>query len=310
MSDCITTHFPSHTGEGSIAAHTWLPDCSEGEIKGVIQFVHGMSEYVKRFDHVAQYLTGLGYVFAGEDHAGHGESLPDDEHTGFFAKEDGWNKVVLDTYELHKQLKQRYPDKKHILYGHSMGSFIARACASRYPGEYDAFIFSGTAGHNPGIGLGKLIAAREIKHRGAMGHSRLLDALVIGPYIQSVRNRRTDFDWLSRDPEGVDKYIDDPLCGFNFRCAGYRDLFCGLEEVSRKDWAGKVPNVPIYIVSGDKDPVGGMGKGVREVCDRLVRSGKTHVVLQLYKGGRHEMHNETNSDEVLRGIAAFLRGNL
>ena len=85
---------------------------------------------------------------------------------------------------------------------------------------------------------------------------------------------------------------------------------CGLEEVSRKDWAGKVPNVPIYIVSGDKDPVGGMGKGVREVCDRLVRSGKTHVVLQLYKGGRHEMHNETNSDEVLRGIAAFLRGNL
>lgn len=203
MSDCITTHFPSHTGEGSIAAHTWLPDCSEGEIKGVIQFVHGMSEYVKRFDHVAQYLTGLGYVFAGEDHAGHGESLPDDEHTGFFAKEDGWNKVVLDTYELHKQLKQRYPDKKHILYGHSMGSFIARACASRYPGEYDAFIFSGTAGHNPGIGLGKLIAAREIKHRGAMGHSRLLDALVIGPYIQSVRNRRTDFDWLSRDPEVV-----------------------------------------------------------------------------------------------------------
>ncbi len=308
MSECITTHFPSHTGEGSIAVHTWLPDCPREAIKGVIQFVHGMSEYVKRFERMAEFFTERDYVFSGEDHAGHGESLIDGEHTGYFAAEDGWNKIVLDTYELHLMLKTQYPDKKHILYGHSMGSFIARACASRYPGEYDAFIFSATAGHNPGLWLGKLVADREIKRRGGMAHSKLLNIMVMGPYVKSVKGRRTNFDWLSRDAEQVDKYRADPLCGFSFRCAGYRDLFDGLAEVSRRDWAKRVPNVPIYIVSGDNDPVGGMGRGVREVCDRLLRSGKTHVVLQLYKGGRHEMHNEINSDEVLRGIAAFLRG--
>lgn len=308
MSECITTHFPSHTGEGNIAAHTWLPDCPESEIKGVIQFVHGMSEYVKRFDHVAKCLNGLGYVFSGEDHAGHGESLVDPDHTGYFAAEDGWNKIILDTFELHKQLKARYPDKKHILYGHSMGSFMARACASRYPGEFDAFIFSGTAGHNPAIGIGKALVKAELRRHGGFGHSELLNKLAMGGFVTSVKNRRTNFDWLSRDEKVVDDYIADPLCGFSFRCAGYRDLFDGLDEVSRRDWAKKVPNVPIYIFSGDHDPVGNMGKGVREVADRLISSGHTHVVMQLYEGGRHEMHNETNSEEVLKGIEAFLRG--
>lgn len=308
MCECVTIHYPSNTGEGNIAAHIYRPNCNDGEIKGVIQFVHGMSEYVKRFESMAEFFCNLGYVFAGEDHAGHGESLVDGDHTGYFAAEDGWNKVVLDTYELHLILKKHFPDKKHILYGHSMGSFIARACASRYQGEFAAFIFSATSGGNPALPFAKLIANIEIKRKGAMAHSKLLNVLVMGPYVKSVKHRRTNFDWLSSDARQVDKYIADPMCGFSFRCAGYRDLFDGLAEVSRSDWAEKVPNVPIYILSGDRDPVGDMGKGVRKVCSRLLKAGKTHVVIQIYKGGRHEMHNEINSDEVLRGIAAFLRG--
>lgn len=126
----------------------------------------------------------------------------------------------------------------------------------------------------------------------------------------SVKNRRTAFDWLSKDEAVVDAYIADPLCGFSFRCAAYRDLFEGLDEVSRKTWSDAVPDVPIYVLAGDADPVGTFGRGPRRVCNNLIKSGKTKVFLQIYHGGRHEMHNETERDEVLHGIAAFLRGNL
>ena len=304
MSEYRKEFFPSNTGECRIAVHCWKP---EGEIKGVVQFVHGMSEYVCRFEHVAKYLNDLGYVFCGEDHAGHGESIPDEAHKGFFADEDGWDKLVADIMQLHKKLKEEYPGVKHILYGHSMGSFLSRTCAARFPDEFDAFIWSGTAGKNPAMPLAKFIAEMEIKRRGGRGLSPLLNSLVFGPYAKSVKNARTEFDWLSTDESVVDKYVADPLCGFNFKCAAYRDMFKGLMEISTKKWLKAVPNVPIYIFSGAKDPVGSMGKGPRKLCDKLRKNGKTQVRLQLYENGRHEMHNETNKDEVLKGIAAFLK---
>lgn len=307
MSIYTLSYFPSHTGECNIAVHTWIPSCPPDQIKGVIQYVHGMSEYAKRIEHVALFLNDLGFVFAGEDHAGHGESIADEAHMGFFADKDGWNKAVLDTFELHKILKRTYPGKSQILYGHSMGSFIARDCAARFPNEFNAFIFSGTAGHHSLILLGILIANIEILLHGPMGKCPLLDTLVFAPFVKSVKNYRTDFDWISSDAKVVYRYIEDPLCGYGFTCAGYRDLFIGLRNISRRNWATNVANVPIYIISGDEDPVGGMGKGVREVSDRLIKSGKTRVMLQLYKAKRHELHNEVNSDEVLKGIAAFLK---
>lgn len=305
MSKYTISYFKFNTVEGRVAVHTWLPDCEICAVKGVIQIVHSMGEHVKCYEHLAEYFNQFGYIFAGEDHAGHGESIMSDEHTWYFAEEEGWNKILLDTFELHKKLKQMYGNKKYILYGHSVGSLIARACASRYPGEFSAFIFSGISEKSLAIPLVKFIVKMEIRRKGLMAHSRLVDRLVDGVYGKYEASHKTRYDCLSEASEKSDSLIENQSCGFRLRCASYRDLLDGMEEVSRNDWARKVPNVPIYLLAGACGSVGDNGKGVRKVCNKLIKSGKTHVALQIYKDDRN---NENKLDEEIKGIAAFLRG--
>ena len=296
--------YPSKTGLCEIAAYKWLP---EGEPKAVVQIVHGMAEHAKRYDDIAKYLNTLGYAVYAEDHPGHGASINGKGVKGYFAPKDGWSLVIADIMALHNKAKADYPGVPHILYGHSMGSFLARTCASRYPNEFDAFIFSGTAGKNVILPVAKAIATANAKRNGGKVPDEQLNSLGFGAYVKKIADPRTPFDWLSRDNAVVDEYEKDDLCGFTFTSTGFRDMFEGLGEVSGKKWAEKVPNVPILMLAGAEDPVGNYGKGVLEVTDNLKRTGHTHVVLQLYEGGRHEMHNETNREEVYRGIAAFLR---
>lgn len=296
--------YPSSTGLCDIAAYKWLPD---GEPRAVVQIVHGMAEHMERYTKLAEYLTALGYAVYGEDHAGHGASINGKGIKGYFAPEDGWTKVVTDTMKLHEMAKADFPGAKFVLYGHSMGSFLARTIAARFPEEFDAYVFSGTAGKNPVLAIAKALANSHIKKTGGKTPDDKLNAMAFGSYNKRIKNARTPVDWLTNDTEVVDAYVKDDLCGFTFTSTAFRDMFDGLGEVAGKKWAEKVRNVPIYLVAGKQDPVGSYGKGVMEVCDDLKKTGHTKVVLQLYEDGRHEMHNELNRDEVFRGIAAFLR---
>lgn len=296
--------YPSSTGLCDIAAYIWLPRC---EPKAVIQIVHGMAEHAFRYDDIAEFLNSEGYAVYAEDHAGHGNSINGGGRKGWFAEENGWTYLVNDIMTLHNKAKADFPGKKQILYGHSMGSFLARTCASRYPDEFDAFIFSGTAGKNPVIGIAKAIARSHVKSKGGDKPDEMLNGMAFGSYNKRIKNPRTPIDWLSCDNDVVDRYAADELCGFTFTSQAFCDLFDGLTEIAGKKWAEKVADVPIYLVAGKQDPVGGYAKGVIEVCDNLLKTGHRHVVLQLYEDGRHEMHNEINRDEVYRGIAAFLR---
>lgn len=296
--------YPSGTGSCDIAAYKWLPS---GEPQAVIQIVHGMAEYALRYDDLANYLSGLGYAVYAEDHLGHGASINGKGKRGFFAETDGWTAVINDIMKLHETAKKENPGKKMILYGHSMGSFLARTCASRYPDEFDAFVFSGTAGKNPVLGIAKAIAKSHIKKHGADQPDDMLNKLAVGSYNKKIKDARTPVDWISCDNEVVDKYAADDLCGFTFTSGAFRDMFDGIGEITGKEWASKVKNVPIYLLAGRQDPVGNYGKGVIEVSDNLLKTGHTKVVLQLYENGRHEMHNELNKDEVYRGIAAFIK---
>lgn len=299
-----TINYPSSTGSCTISAAAWLP---EGSVKAVIQLVHGMAEHIQRYEDLALYLNGLGYAVYAEDHAGHGGSVNGKGKKGYFAAENGWDRLIDDIDALHKLAKADYPGVRHVLYGHSMGSFLARTYASRYPDEFDAYIFSGTAGKNPVLGAAKLIAKQQIKKSGPDVPCETLNKLAFGAYNKRIENPRTPFDWLTTVDTVVDKYIEDEFCGFTFTAAAFRDLFDGLGEITGKKWAEKVKNVPIYLLAGKQDPVGAYGKGVVEVCENLKKTGHTKVVLQLYENGRHEMHNEANREEVYRGIAAFLQ---
>ncbi len=303
-----TFMFPSKTGVCDIHVHKWMPQGEyERNPKAVIQIAHGMAEHSLRYDHIAQYLNELGYAVYAGDHAGHGKSINGTGAKGFFADENGWTCVVEDMRTLCNFIDAECPGVKKVLYGHSMGSFLARTYASRYPDDFDAYIFSGTAGKNPAVPIAKLIVKQQLRKYGPRGMSPMLDELAFGAYNKRIDKPKSANAWLTTVDSIVEAYDADELCGFRFTCAGYRDLFDGISEIQGKKWAKKIKNVPIYMLAGAQDPVGSYGRGVVEVCEALRKTGKTKVVLQLYKDGRHEMHNESNRNEVYRGIAAFLR---
>lgn len=293
--------YQSATGMGDIHAVVYKP---QGQVRLVVQIAHGMAEHIERYDAFAAFLAEQGIACALNDHAGHGKSIQDKANTGYFAPQDGWGAVLSDMKTLHDTAMQVYPGIPYVLMGHSMGSFLARAYAVRYPDDMDAFVFSGTGGKNNAVGMGKLVARREIKKNGPKVPSVLLNNLSFGSYNKAFSPARTPSDWLSRDERMVDAYVADPLCGFCFTGEAMLDFLGGMQEVTGIGWARQVPDKPIYIFSGDKDPVGGNGKGVMQVCGWLKETGHT-VLCKMYEAGRHEMLNETNRQEVFLDVLGF-----
>lgn len=299
-----TYSFPSHTGNTDIFVQSLSP-ADPSCIKGIIQIVHGMAEHTDRYLDVAKYLCGQGYFVIMHDHAGHGRSVKSDEDDGYFADKDGWLCLVDDVYEVSKIAKKAVPDKKLIIWGHSMGSFITRKYIAKYKDSAAAAVICGTSGANPGAAAGILIANLIASVKGNRYKSKMINNIAFGSYNKRF-NGNTGFEWLSANEDNVTKYIADPKCGFLFTAVGYRDLFSVLKAVSSPEWYSQVPaDLPIYLISGQDDPVGNYGKGVTEVFNKLKESGHTNVKMKLYPGLRHEIHNEKTNAEVYADIAAF-----
>ncbi len=294
-------HFPSATGVCEIKYRIWQPE----DPRICMQIIHGMAEHIERYDSFARFLAENGVLVYGMDLAGHGKSIRDGEPYGYFGESNGWDHLIEDNMTMHDLVLRDYPSLPRVLFGHSMGSFLARSYAGRRGTDFDAFIFSGTAGANPAVSIAKFLAKREIKKGKGKEPNDFLNRLGFGAYNKQFKPERTPFDWLSRDPESVDRYVEDPLCGFVFTTCGFYDLFTGLAEVSEGTWAERVPKKPILLFSGDSDPVGNNGKGVKQVNRRLKATGHS-TCLKLYPGGRHEMLNEINRQEVYHDVLLFL----
>ena len=285
----------------NVCLHVWEP---EGEVVALYQICHGMAEYVERYDGFAKELNKCGYLVFGVDHPGHGES---DGIRGHFADKNGWDHLCRCSVEAAKIMKARFPGKKLTLMGHSMGSFIARTIASRYPDTADDYIFMGTAGPNPAAGAGKLLANIMMPFS-RRKPNKFLGGLSTGVYGKAEKTYKTPLDWLNTQDEEVQKYIADKGCGFYFTTAGYRDLLTGLLYISSKDWAKTLDKGKRYLlVSGDRDPVGEMGKGVKIVFSRMKEAG-LNVDMKLYEGYRHEILNDLCKDKVRDDILSFLEG--
>ena len=301
--------FLSADGHSRVHYCIWKP---EGVTpRGIIQLSHGMCEYVKRYDAWARRFAKAGFVFCGNDHLGHGNTAPDESELGYTAHRGGAELLVEDVHTMTRLIKAEYPDLPLILYGHSMGSFVARAYLTRYGGELTAAIISGTGGPEQPTGLGRRFAHLIAAMRGDHHRSKLLTALAFGSYNKRFREESSTFSWLTRDAEERKSYGADVFCRFIFTAAGYDTLFSLLHTVSRREWAASVPQeLPMLLVSGDMDPVGNYGKGVRTVYERLLDAGCTRVSLKLYEGARHEPHHETNRDEVFADLMDFIKGAL
>lgn len=292
--------FPSSDGRHEISAVIYFD--YEVFPKAVIQLSHGMCEYVERYEAVAEFFTKRGYVFAGHDHIGHGDSVPSEEY-GIIYDEF----VLQDLRRMNQVLKERFEGFKIIMYGHSMGSFFARWYAERYGDSIDGLILSGTAGPSAFNTLGKWVAGFVSKIHRRNYVSPLLVALSFGSYNKRISNPKHKSAWLTRDETVVERYEDDPKCQFNFTATGYHSLLKVLTHVSTMDWALALPKkLPILQIAGAEDPVGNYGKGVREVTKMMRDAGVEDLVEYIDKEGRHELHNELNREFILGNIVKWL----
>lgn len=294
--------FPSATGLCDTVYRFYLPQ----EVRGAVVVVHGMAEHQLRYETLCRYLAGNGFAVATMDLPSHGKSRREGLPVGFFGREKGFDKVLEDIRHLIRLLRSEYPSTGLILYGHSMGSILTALFMSRFGEECDGYLLSGTTGPNPAAKIGRLIAKWQIQRGKGEQPSQLLDKLAFGGFNKKFRNPKTPFDWLSRDEKAVQAYIDDPLCGFAFTPYGYDEVFAATGQIASASWANRVPKRPIMLLSGDRDPVGQMGKGVKKVYQLLKQTGHSQVELKLYTNGRHEMHNELNRSEVWLDMLLFL----
>ncbi len=309
MSSFSDYSFLSSDGKTDIHVRCCTPD---REIKGVVQLAHGIAEHIRRYDGFMEYLASKGFVAVGNDHLGHGESFKGEENLGFFAEENGWEKVISDMKTLHDMTARTYPGLPYFLFGHSMGSFLARTYIIRFRTGLTGAVICGT-GQQAGalVAAGKLLSGIEIKKNGAKYKSELLNNIAFGNYIKQFDETRTVADWLSRDPEIVDKYLEDPLCGFIPTAGLFRDMMGGIEFISKASNIGRInKELPVLFISGEKDPVGENGKGVIRAYKKFIAAGISDVTLKLYPDCRHEILNEYGKEEVMSDVGAWLISHL
>lgn len=287
--------------------YRWEPE-ENAEIVGVIQLMHGSCEHSKRYNDFAKFLTDNGYIVYSNDLRGHGLSVKVKEDLGYFGDKNGWNIVVEDLFELTQYIKQRHRGLKLIIIGHSMGSFLARHYAIVHGAEINAIIAIGTA-HNPKtlLKLGKFLAERDIRKNGLKHRSDLLNKMSYDSFSNQFKPIRTKQDWLTRDEDIVNRYIEDELCGFIFTSSGFKDMFEGLLFITNRKNIIKTPKeLPFMLLSGEKDPVGGNGKMVYKAFKEYKKAGLKNIQMKLYKDMRHEILNEIGKEEVYKNILNWI----
>ena len=223
------------------------------------------------------------------------------------AEKNGYQFILKDLYTMNTLGHEKYPGVPYFLLGHSMGSFYARWYAELHPETIDGLIISGTGGPSSLMPFGRRLAGFLAKVKGPKYVSNFMVKCSMGSYCKKIPNATSGNAWLSRDPEVWEKYAADSKCNFSFTVSAYRDMLTAYTHVNTTDWAGRLQkSLPILIYSGDCDPVGNYGKGVQAVYAMLQQAQLEDVTLKLYPGGRHEMHNETNKDEVFSDLISWV----
>lgn len=284
---------------------------TEKEPIGVLQIVHGMAEYIDRYDNFAKYMTEHGFNVIGHDHLGHGHSVSDERDYGFFAEENGDKIIIEDMHSVTQYSREKWEELPNFILGHSMGSFCLRQYLTKYSNDVFGAIIMGT-GWIPSAAalLGKTIATNTCKSKGSHTVNPLLIKLTLEPYNKPFAPARTNCDWLSRDEKQVDLYVNDKLCGFDFTAGAYKDFFTILEKIAKnRQLIGMRKSLPILITSGSVDPVGG-----KKACEKLnaqyKRCGIDDVTLKLWENDRHEILNELDKSDVYQYIYNWLKSKI
>lgn len=288
-----------------LQGYEWLPE--GGAPRAVVVIAHGMAEYAARYARFAAALNAAGFAVYAFDHRGHGFTAPSVRELGHFADRDGWNRMATDLAAAAELAMQRHPGRPLLLFGHSMGSFLAQQFLYEHGRLLAGCVLCASNGKPPPIAaLGRVIARLERLRVGRRGISMPIHKMSFGAFNKRFEPARTDFDWLSRDPAEVDKYVADPFCGFPITVQSWIDFLDGLEAMARPQNQARIPKeLPIWIIAGRHDPVSGGGKGLQQLIDAYEAAGLTKVESKFYPQARHELLNEINRDEVTADVIAF-----
>ena len=315
-----------------IRALMWTPE--EGtEPKAILQIVHGMQEFIDRYDGFASWMADRGFVVVGNDMLGHGGSvrngdkrywgyfghgaLPDDKagNGGYDGSpledaKSGHRTLINDIRHLQMMTVEKYPELPCFMLGHSMGSFLAREFLCVHGTSLKAAVISGTAFHPTAeTNVAKTLTKLTAQTHTWFYRSPMLDRMSSGGMNKEIEPARTRADWLTRDEKVVDEYVADERTGFRFTCNGYYTLFDCLHYISLAENLSRVPkNLPMFFIAGAQDPVGKDGDGPKRVAAQMQGLGCTAVTAKIYPQCRHEVLNELNRAEVWDDVLKFLEG--
>ncbi len=288
--------------KNTLSGVMYVPD---GDISGIFHLVHGMTEYIGRYEPLFSALASEGYLCVGFDNLGHGNTAKV-EDLGFIASKNGWSYMVDDVKLFADSIKAEYPNLPYILMGHSMGSFITRVAVSRYNDLADKYICCGTAGSNPAAAAGLLLCNIIKAFRGERAVSPFLENIAFGSYNKRF-DGDTKYEWLTKDRQIIEAYSQDKYCTFHFTVSALKDLMKLLKLCNSKKCFNDTKNdLPILLIAGDMDPVGNYGKGVKQVYNNFKSNGKENTTIILYENCRHEIHNDTCKEQMTKDILKFI----
>ncbi|MDD6212890.1 MAG: alpha/beta hydrolase [Clostridiales bacterium] len=296
---------PSSDGRTKLHGVYWKP---EGDICGVLQLAHGMVEHIGRYEEIAEFMTESGFAVIGHDHLGHGSSINSEDDLGYFAEQNGDACLIKDMHRITYVAKKLFPDQPVFVLGHSMGSFILRRYLTRFGDEIQGAVICGTGNFGlTEIRMGQALASSLRKKYDAHYRSNLLQGIVLGPMAAQYDNPIRKSSWLSKNEESVRAYREDPLCDFVFTVGAYQDFFRILEDLAKEKDFERIPReLPILLVSGMDDPLGGYTKKVLDVYNHFVAMGMKDVDIYLYPDDRHEVLNELDRDQVHADILNWM----
>lgn len=307
MNKSTDTNFTFTSSDNTkIFVYKWVPN--EEQIKGVVQISHGMAETAARYERFAQILNKKGFIVYANDHRGHGKTCGNVDDLGYLGDNDGFKLLIEDVAKLTDIIRSENPELPIYLFSHSMGSFATQRYIMDYKDKIDGAVICGSNGEQGFmLKLGKLVSKLEMMIRGRKAKSKLMNSLTFGAYNNNFTPKTTGNEWLTRDEEEVNKYVNDPYCGTIFPTSFYYDFLNNLQYIEDKNNFSKIPkDLPIFIISGAQDPVGDFGKGVTKLYNRYKESGVEDLEMKIYEGARHELINETNRDEVMKDVVDWL----
>lgn len=298
------------TGEAKIFCVKWMP---ETKPIGIIQIAHGVTEYIERYEEFAEYMTARGFIVCGNDHRGHGKSYSDSQKTPMYLGDKGaWYDVAEDLYNVSLRIKAEHPKLPYIVLGFSMGSFLVRTALINHPQMADAVILAGTGQQNAiAIKLAKFMAKKEEEKYGYAQTTKKIDELTFGTYNRKFAPTKTRFDWLCADEDALAAYLGDPNRGGSMTVGLFSEMIDGMEFVGKPENIKKMNKlIPVLLISGDKDPVGQMGRGVKRTAAAFYKAGVKMIDVVMYKKCRHDIFHDFCRGEVCYDILRWIESTI